>query len=129
MQGDRVRGKTIRWTFTSGPMGNRTFEHRFEDDGSVTWCALDGDTKGKKSRASRSEVARVGEDVYAVSYLGDSGYTLTVVLDVRSGRMVGFASNEKELSVHPGTFEFEESGKVRSKAASNRDIPRKEYRP
>lgn len=106
MKANPILGETIRWTFENGPMAHKTFEHTFEKDGSVTFReVVDGEPKGKPTRAEKSEIATVGEDVYAVSYLASSGYTLTVVLDYRTGRLAAFASNEKELSVHQGTFE------------------------
>ena len=105
MAKDPIRGKTIRWTFDDGPMKGRTFEHTFETGGAVTFRDLGEDSKGKPSRVETSEVAEVGEDVFAVSYLGSSGYTLTSVLDFRTGRLVAFASNEKELVLQTGTFE------------------------
>ena len=108
MKADPIRGETIQWTFSDGPMANRTFEHTFEKDGSVSFRALDG-KEGKPSRVEKSEVVQVGEDVYAVSYLASSGYTLTVVLDFRTGNLVAFASNEKELVVQKGTFEMAET--------------------
>jgi hypothetical protein len=37
--------------------------------------------------------------------LSDSGYTLTLALNFRTGRMVGFASNEKSWYPVKGTFE------------------------
>jgi len=50
------------------------------------------------------EVARVNDDVVAVAYLSPSGHTLTSVLDTKRGRVVSFASNEKELVVQHGRF-------------------------
>jgi hypothetical protein len=107
MKPNTMQGKTIRWTFSDGPMADKTFEHVFNSDGSVTWNSIDGAQKGKPSSATKSEIASVGKDVTAVSYLGPSGYTLTVVLDFRSKRLVAFASNEKQLSVQNGTFEVD----------------------
>jgi hypothetical protein len=37
-----LSGKSIRWTFADGPMAGTTFEHLFDDDGSVTWRIVDG---------------------------------------------------------------------------------------
>ncbi len=102
---DRVRGKILRWTFTDGPMANKTVEHIFEKGGAVKFRILDGDGKGKLTRVKKYDVARVNADVYAVAYLGPSGYTLTVVLDYRTGQLVAFASNEKMLMLQHGTFE------------------------
>jgi hypothetical protein len=105
MKSDPIRGKTIRWTFSDGPMAKKTFEHTFGEDGSVTFRALDAKGDGTPTRVEKYEVASLETDVHAVSYLGASGYTLTVVLDDRSGRLVAFASNEKALTLQHGTFE------------------------
>jgi hypothetical protein len=43
--------------------------------------------------------------VYAISYLAASGHTLTVVVNLRTGRVVGFASNEKTWSPLTGTLQ------------------------
>jgi hypothetical protein len=101
---DPIRGKTIRWTFDDGPMAGKTFEHTFGADGHVQWRMV-GDGSGKPSSAEHYEAVKVHSDVYAVSYLASSGYTLTAVLDFRIGSVVGFASNEKQLTVQHGSFE------------------------
>src|SRR5262245_44767573 len=103
---DPIIGEAIRWTFSDGPLEGRTFEHTFHHDGTVEFRTVAGDKKGKLTRAKDSEVAQVGDDVYAVSYLGPSGHTLSVVLDFRTGQLVAFASNEKELTMQRGTFEL-----------------------
>jgi hypothetical protein len=74
-------------------MANMIFEHIFEKGGAVKFRALDGAAKGKMTREKKYEVARVNADVDAVSYLGSSGYTLTVALDYKTRRLVAFASN------------------------------------
>ena len=43
---DSLRGKTLRWTFTDGPVAGTLFEHTFHDDGSVVWRVLEGPGKG-----------------------------------------------------------------------------------
>jgi hypothetical protein len=98
-----IRGQTLRFKFNDGPMAGKTMEHVFAHDGTVTWTQIGGD--GKPSKPTKYEMERVNFDVFAVSYLGDSGYTLTVVLDFKTGAMVAFASNEKSLVVQHGMFE------------------------
>jgi hypothetical protein len=104
MKSEFIRGKTLQWTFSDGPMANRTFEHSFKNDGSVSFRSLDGKGDGKLTEVSKCEAATVGPDVYSASYLGPSGHTLTVVLDYRTGAMVAFASNERDLVLQHGTF-------------------------
>jgi hypothetical protein len=122
MRSDLVRGKTIRWTYEDGPMAGKTFEHNFGDDGTVTWRETGGQdrstkppTNGKQGAAkptteakAKYQVAPINEDVCAVSYLSQSGFTLTSVLDFDSGTVVSFASNEKELVPQRGMFEVAE---------------------
>jgi hypothetical protein len=121
MARDLVRGRTIRWTYDDGPMAGKSFEHSFGDDGIVTWREAGRDkgtkppTNGKPQSGkpateakARYEVAAINEDVCAVSYLSESGFTLTSVLDFDSGTVVSFASNETELVPQRGVFEVAE---------------------
>lgn len=105
MNADPIRGKTIQWTFTDGPMAGRTFEHSFGDDGTVEFRMLDGQGAGKTTTVKKYEVAPIGAWACAVSYLGPSGYTLTAILEFQTGRVAAFASNEKALVVQHGTFQ------------------------
>ncbi len=102
MMTDPIRGKTLRWTFEDGPTRGKTFEHHFAKDGSVTY-RMAGSPKATKE--DHYEVAPVGDDVCAVSYLAKTGWALTVVLDFKTHEAVGFASNDKELVVQHGHFE------------------------
>ena len=103
---DSLYGKTLRWTFTDGPVAGKTFEHIFNEDGTVVFRSVDGNEKGKSTRAKDSVVVKITNDVFAVSYLADSGYTLTVVLNLEQGEMIGFASNDKQWFQQKGTFEI-----------------------
>ena len=128
MTSDPIRGHTIRWTFDDGQMKGKSFEHTFDIDGTVAFRMLDGaahkpakaedakeGTEGKGGKDAKDlkakptkfkyEQASVSPDVHAVSYLSDSGYTLTCMLDFKTGNLVAFASNEKELVLQHGHFE------------------------
>jgi hypothetical protein len=104
MKTNRIRGKTLRWTFIDGPMTRKTFEHSFGENGSVSFRSIDGTTKGKPTEIKKCEVVPVNADVSAISYLS-SGYTLTVVLDFETGKLLAFSSNEKQMTLQHGTFE------------------------
>ena len=113
MRTDPIRGKTLRWSYADGPMAGKKFEHTFAPDGTVTYRTIGSHEKAKPDKGdkkeqvekTRYEVARINDDVYAVSYLSSSGFTLTSVLDAEAGTVVSFASNEKQLMVQHGTFE------------------------
>jgi hypothetical protein len=101
-----IRGKTIRLTWLEGPTKGTTHEHVFHDDGTVEWRDAANPQKGAPAKEKPEYAAiRVADDMYAVSYLAASGYTLTVVLNFRERRMVGFASSSKDWHPVQGTFE------------------------
>ncbi len=102
---DPVRGHTIRWTWTEGPVAGVTHEHVFGTDGTVTWRVLSGPQQGHSGREDDYAVYPVSDSVYAVSYLAASGYTLTVVLNFVTREMFGFASGADAWHPGHGTFD------------------------
>jgi hypothetical protein len=113
-QAAAIRGKTIRFAWTDGPTKGKIHEHVFHSDGTVTWS--DADTSRKPQPADSAPHAdakekppyaatKVTDQVYVVSYLASSGYTLTVVLNFGDQQLVGFASGAKEWYPVRGTFQ------------------------
>ena len=103
---DPLRGKTIRWTFTDGPMAGMPIEHTFNQDGSVVWRVLGGPMTGSSAHEKEYRAVKIADNVLAISYLAASGHTLTVVLNTETKRMTGFGSNDKQWVAMTGTFEF-----------------------
>jgi hypothetical protein len=97
-----VAGRTLRWTFEDGPTAGKTFQHRFDADGTVHYGMADGASSGK----ARYRFAPVSDRVGVVTYLGAAGYTLTSVLDFEHGTVVAVASNESEAVLQRGRFRF-----------------------
>jgi hypothetical protein len=104
---DAITGKKIRFTWTEGPTKGETHEHVFNADGSVDYAKVTGGSAGKTTREKKYGAARLraDDDVYIVSYLASSGFTLTVAIDFEDDRVVGFASNEKQWFPVKGTVE------------------------
>jgi molybdenum cofactor biosynthesis protein MoaF len=100
-----LSGKTIRWKFVDGPTAGTTFEHTLNPDGSIIWRALDGEYKGASRREKAYGAVRVNDQTWAVSYLAESGHTLTVVLNLANHQATGFASSDKTWHQLSGTFE------------------------
>ncbi|HEX4963808.1 MAG TPA: hypothetical protein VF173_23485 [Thermoanaerobaculia bacterium] len=100
-----LSGQTLRWTFNDGPTAGGTYEHTFEPDGSVEFRKLDGSGKGKPTREKKYASFEIAPSVHLVSYLGASGYTLTVSVNLETGELHGFASNDKEWYPLSGTSE------------------------
>jgi hypothetical protein len=105
MGANPITGHTVRWKFNDGPMAGKSFDHTFSRNGNVSYREVGSDPNAKAGNAGRYEVATVGQDVHAVSYLASSGYTLTVVLDYKTLKLVAFGSDEKSLTMQQGTFE------------------------
>src|SRR5262249_36461949 len=101
-----LTGKTIQWTFVDGPTAGITFEHEFHEDGSVTWTYVAGPQKGATKREKAFAAVKVNDRTWAVSYLAESGHTLTVILNFEDHRAIGFASNDQSWTVVHGTFEM-----------------------
>jgi hypothetical protein len=107
-----LSGKTLRWSFEDGSMAGMTFEHHFYADGTVSYRVV-GESDGpdakkddkKKDARPKYKAFQLADDVVVTSYLGDQGYALTVALNFADGRVVGFASNDKEWFPCEGTFE------------------------
>jgi phenolic acid decarboxylase len=108
MSPDSLLGKTLRWTITKGAMEGASYEHDLDPDGTVVWRVVEGQGKGMSEREKECAVERITDSVHVLSYRGASGYTLTVTLSFEDGRMVGFASNDKEWYPLEGTFEVVE---------------------
>lgn len=99
-----IRG-TMRFRWTAGPTSGKIHEHVFHDDGTVEWR-----DPGAAPAAGAERVPfaayEVTPDVHMVSCLvKKSGFTLTVVLDAATGRMVGIASSSDQWHPVEGTFE------------------------
>lgn len=92
-------GKTLCFHFSDGPMKGKDFDHTFRGD-KVEWGAAGTD----KTTTSDGKLVRIGEDCYG-SYLGPNGYTLTMAMNLASGKLIAFASNGKDWSEHSGTVE------------------------
>jgi hypothetical protein len=100
-----IRGKTIQLIWTEGPTQGSTYEHVFHEDGTVEWRDANASGAQKSGERPPYGAMEVAEDVYAVSYLAPSGYTLTVVLNFRDQQMVGFASSAKDWHPLRGRFQ------------------------
>jgi hypothetical protein len=101
-----LSGRIFRWTFEEGPTAGGTYEHTFEPDGSVAFRKVDGSAGGKATREKKYASFEVAPEVHLVSYLAESGYTLTIAMNLETGRIYGFASNDKEWYPVSGRLEI-----------------------
>lgn len=114
---DPIRGRTIRFAWSDGPTKGTVHEHIFYDDETVAWHAVEqgsagkerspdsGAQAGQKPERPRYFSVELTDDFWLVSYLSQSGFTLTVVLNFEDASMVGITSNDKRWTPVRGHFE------------------------
>ena len=114
---DQVFGKTVRLSWADGPTKGTTQAHVFHKNGTVQWHSIESGAKAKpavesggtkvakKPETPQYAAEKISDDICMVSYLSQSGYTLTVVLDFSDGSTVAIASNEKDWVPVHGSFE------------------------
>ena len=102
---DAIQRKTIRFTWTEGPTKGKTHEHVFGENGTVTWHDAASPPTGKPAEAPEYAAIEIADDIYLVSYLASSGYTLTVALNFRDHTIAGFASGAKDWYPVKGTLQ------------------------
>jgi hypothetical protein len=104
-----LAGRTQRWKFADGPTAGRTYEHTFSPDGTVSFREVGGADKVKagteKQPGVRYAAFEVAPGLHLVSYLSESGYTLTVLVNTNDGRLHGFASGANEWYPLTGTLQ------------------------
>ena len=101
-----ITGHSLRFKFADGPVAGKSFDHTFSRNGQVTFREVGSDPNAKAGSADQYQVASLGQDVHALSYLSGNGYTLTVVLDYKTMKLIAFASNEQSVTLQQGTFEL-----------------------
>jgi hypothetical protein len=107
-QNDALAGRTFRWTFDGGPTAGKTYEHKFNPDGTVVFKEVGGEAKSGAAADSpgvKYGSAEITPQIILVSYLSTHGYTLTVAMNRASKKLHGFASNDKEWYPVEGTAE------------------------
>lgn len=106
-------GRTVRLSWATGPTKGTTQEHVFYEDGTVQWHLVREQPAGPAATPGRKKPERpkyFASDIGAgllISYLSQSGYTLTVALDPDADKVVGVASNERTWTPVSGSFELD----------------------
>lgn len=91
-----LAGKTQQWKFSEGPAKGTTYEHTFNADGTVSFRDVKDVPKPGSKATTKYVSYEVGPGMHLVSYLGDSGYTLTVLVDTNKKKLYSVASSSKE---------------------------------
>ena len=99
-------GRTVRLTWAEGPTAGQVHEHAFHGDGTGHWHAL-GSGDGAMQEDAPCLLGQSDEKVMLISYPSPvAGYTLSVALNLETGRHVAIASDAKSWLPARGPFEF-----------------------
>jgi len=60
----------------------------------------------KATTEKHYDCVKLGDEMFLVTYLASSGWTLTSVLDFDTGVVISVASNDKQVVVQHGTFDI-----------------------
>lgn len=106
-----LAGRTLRWTFNDGPTANKTYEHTFNEDGTVVYREVGAaeqkpDASSKPKAPIRYASYEVAPGMHFVSYLSlDNGYTLTVLANTNKKLVYAIASGAKDWYPLEGKLE------------------------
>ena len=101
-----LAGRTLQWKFVDGPTAEKVYEHTFHRDGTVVFHEVKAGSKPQPSKEGPKYASfEVAPATHLVSYLSDSGFTLTVAVNLDTRRVYGIASNEKQWFPVTGTLE------------------------
>ncbi|HEU5218452.1 MAG TPA: hypothetical protein VFU23_07325 [Gemmatimonadales bacterium] len=97
-----LAGRTLYWKFHEGPTADTEYEHKFKPDGTVVYRSIGANdrrtsTAPQPPSPTRYASFEVIPGCHFASYRSaESGYTLTVLVNLNDGVVHGFASNETE---------------------------------
>ena len=107
-----LAGRTLRWTFGDGPTANKSYEHTFNDDGTVVFREVGSASTKQSEPGGNSKTPihyasyEVAPGLHFMSYLSpDSGYTLTVLVDMKKRVVHAVASGGKDWYPLVGTLD------------------------
>lgn len=94
MNAQDLIGKTVAWEWVDGPFAGNSFQNTFHEDGTITWRGIEGFQKGNSETEKEYKAFDVAEDVVMISWLEDSGWTVTVTVNFSTMTNSGVISNE-----------------------------------
>ena len=95
---------SVTYTWNEGAFAGGQYKLSFPD-GKVKWIGLKVSEKGHTAVEDKVTILNLGDDRYLITWLEEVGYTVTEVLNIKSGTVKGVVSNQKEHYVLHGTID------------------------
>ena len=85
-------GKTIQHTWTEGAFAGGSFKNQYRSDNSALLECVAGGFKGTKAELKTYSARNIGTNLWLMSWLEESGYSVSIVFDFNSKKVTGTIS-------------------------------------
>lgn len=105
-------GKTIQHTWTEGAFAGGSFKNQYRNDNSASLECVAGGYKGTKAELKTYSARSLGKNLWLMSWLEESGYSVSIVFDFDNKKVTGTISKPNaEFYPVSGTIDSIESTK------------------
>jgi len=105
-------GKTIQHTWTEGAFAGGSFKNQYRSDNSASLECVAGGYKGTKVELKTYSARNIGNNLWLMSWLEESGYSVSIVFDFTNKKVTGTIS-KPNAEIYPvsGTIDSVETTK------------------
>lgn len=93
--------KSVTYTWNEGAFKGAQYKIDLKEK-SLRWEGLAGGEKGKSAKENKVAYVKLNQNLTMVTWLESVGYTVTVIVNTKTMRVDGVASNNKEHYVLRG---------------------------
>jgi len=106
-------GKTIQHTWTEGAFAGGSFKNQYRSDNSASLECVAGGYKGTKAELKNYSAKNIGNNLWLMSWLEESGYSVSIVFDFATNKVTGTISKPNaEFYPVSGTIDSVETTKL-----------------
>ncbi len=105
IKGRFINGLTITYKWGEGDFEGAKYRIEYKANGTVSWKGLEGWEKGESNIENNYYARKIDDDIYTISMLEESLWTVTLIFNTKTKRIYGCASNEKEIYKPEGILE------------------------
>lgn len=91
-----TQGTVLKYVWTEGAFKDGEYRVDLLEGGKLRWEGLAGAEKGDSAVEESYYTAQLAENVILLSWLEGIGYTVSLMIDVKTKEVTGIASNNEE---------------------------------
>jgi len=93
---------SVTYTWNEGAFKGGQYKLDIINDKKIKWLGLAGAEKDKSATEDKVSITALGDSRTMITWLESVGYTVTVIVNAKSGEVHGVVSNQKEHYVLVG---------------------------